>query len=269
MQEYPIYNHSPKGCPLAGFYADLGHTLTQSLGFYLNDIYNSIKTNKFIVNIDSTNMWVKYQTPNQPIIDYYKELFAVDLEFDLPLPITGITRDNWTIIKDTDFTDLNNILKKYFKMSAKQELLYSQITQNCNFIPEKTIGVHYRGTDKVHEVPLEDAKNYIVKINDIISTDETLRVFIETDQEQVRDLFIKTYKERCFFNTDIPVTSGNTGLHQMNCTNKYDLARYLEISVRMLAKCKYLFLGMSNVATFIGAHRNNPANVFQFINKYV
>lgn len=265
----PNYKLSPIGCPLAGFYADLGHTLTRSLGFYLNEIYSSIKTNNFLVDIDSTKMWVKYQC-TESIIDYYKEMFQVDVDYNLPLPVTGIMRDEWTVIKETNFTDLYNVLRKYFKLSDKQQALYQSVIQKYNFNSENTIGVFYRGTDKRNEVPLVMAEDYVNKVKKIIEKEPHLKIMIQTDQQQVKDLFTNTFKNQCFYIQELPHTADNIGIHQRSKEeiNKYNLATYLDLSVRMLAQCKHLVLGMSNVSTFIGAHRNNPLNVYQFTDKY-
>ena len=258
------YVFSPIGCPRAGFYADFGHRMTDNLRNYINEIYRITNTDEFVIKIDSSKMWNNYQEINKPIIDYYNELFQIDINFKLNLPLCGLMKDNWTDISIENFTDLNNLLKKYFKMSDKQEILYNDITQKYNFDPDNTIGVLYRGTDKYLEREPVGINLFIDKTKEILSYNSSLRIMIQTDQKQIKDMFMDIFPNNCFFIEELSHVSNNVVPHKHIDINKYHLAKHIEISVRMLSQCKFLICNYSNVTTFVGAYRNNTTNVFQF-----
>jgi hypothetical protein len=254
----------PDGCPFAGFYADLGHKIISPLVNFLNENYLLYK-NDFEVHIDGTNVWKNFKT-DIDTKNLYDELFKQDFDKKITLPYNGICADNWTILKNEDFTNMNSLLQKYFQLSDKQALLFDHILKKYSQDFNKTIGVHYRGTDKHKEVLLAPPTSYINLCENILITDPELSIMIQTDQKQVRDLFKQHFKSKCWFIEELPVTEDNVGLH-FNYSDKIALAKYMEIAVRLLARCKHLIVGTSNVATFIGAHRNCSKNIYQFNTK--
>jgi hypothetical protein len=258
------YHFKPNGHITAGFYADMGHSLTDNLKNYLNEIYNSNPDEEFIVKIDSSKLWRLYQPANGPLIDYYNELFQIDPDFHLKLPLKEKMKDGWTNISKIKFEEFNQLLRKYFKMSDKQQLLFEEIIKKYSIDPTNTLGILYRGTDKYTERAPVDVNVFLNKAKDILSLNPELRIMITTDQQQVRDLFVASFPDNCFFLEEMPYVTNNIVPHNHEHVDKYLLARYFEISIRILAQCKFLICSYSNSTTFIGAYRNNCTNVFQF-----
>lgn len=261
MKKIPF---KPEGCPYAGFYADLGIKILTPLIHLLNKSYVQYGEN-FEIEIDGSNAWKNFKD-NSLVNDLYKEMFRQDYNKKIILPYTGIHVDHWTVIKNENFTSFNALLQKYFLYSDKQTEIYNSIITKYKPNLNKTIGVHYRGTDKHTEVQLASPSSYINLCKKILQNNLDYNILIQTDQAQVRDLFKQRFKDKCWFIEELPVTETTQGLHY-SYSNKISLAKYMDIAVRILAKCKYLIVGTSNVATFIGAHRNNPRNVFQFNGK--
>jgi hypothetical protein len=258
------YNFIPDGRPKAGFYADFGHSLTDNLKVFLNKVFKECKNDDFIVKIDGAKLWRNYQIDNHSVIDYYKELFQIDYDFHLKLPLEGKLKDHWTNVPKENFESFNKLLKKYFKMSESQHELYEKIIKKYNFEPKNTIGILYRGTDKYTERKPAPLSLFINKTKELLSENPNSKIFIQTDQLQVKDEFVKAFPDNCFFIQELPQVANKVVPHKHDDIDKYMLAKHIEIAVRMLSQCKFLILSYSNVSTFIGAYRNDSKNVFQY-----
>jgi hypothetical protein len=262
-----IIDFIPNGCPRAGFYADLGHLLFTQLCRLTNKTYNELQTNNFSLKINSEKMWVNYQTPNQPPIDYYNMLFQRDDSVLLDLPLNWFDEDQWSVMVTWNYSELNKIAKKYLRPSDNQQNKLDNFIKKNNIDFNKTIGVLYRGTDKYTETDIPDPMLFVSKVESILNEHPDYKIFLQTDQQQVKDLFLQKFNEKCFFNEEIPTTTTLTAIHSLPNINKVSLVENIEISVRLLAMCEYLVMTYgtgSNVSLFASIYRNNPDNVFEF-----
>jgi hypothetical protein len=78
------------------------------------------------------------------------------------------------------------------------------------------------------------------------------KILIQTDQRQVRDHVHRRYGQRCLFITDMPVTTGNIGLHHLS--NQAKSREYSEQQLvamtESISYCPVLVTMTSNVGFF-------------------
>src|SRR5579872_4910028 len=194
-----------EGCSRAGFYAELGHKIVKPL---VDQIVRSFKHNEAPqFQLDFSQSWLNYQERDHASI--YDQIFKEDTSVQLILPYYGVKQDNWTLIPRSDFTCLNAVFRRYFSQSAPQVLLKDRLVEKYGITPSRTLAVCYRGTDKYKEVPLVDVKRYITLVDSIMSAHSDLnRILIQTDQRQVRDVLVDTFKTQAFYIDEMPVTDG-------------------------------------------------------------
>jgi hypothetical protein len=150
-------------------------------------------------------------------------------------------------------------------MSEMQIKYYNEIVNKYQIDFDNTIGVCYRGTDKRKEVVVADPSEYVECVKKIIKNNPTMRVMIQTDQTQARDLFLNSFGNKCFFIEEMTTTESDKAIHFVVPENKkLDLAKTLEVSVRILSKCKYVVNCCSNVAWAISGYRGNAIGMWQF-----
>ena len=78
---------------------------------------------------------------------------------------------------------------------------------------DKTICICFRGTDKHTEIATVSPLNFIQAAKSILEQNPDFKIFIQTDQSQVRKMMMAEFDTRAFFINEIPVTSGRTVMH--------------------------------------------------------
>lgn len=244
----------------AGFYNLLGRQV-----LVMKSIINYPKLLDFSIEIDGSQTWGLFK-PHENF-DLYSLLFKRDDTLSLNIPYIGPTMSkNNMLYKKLNLIALNSLLKKYYSMSDTQEKYFDELKSFHDFDPDNTIGVMYRGTDKMVEMTVADPQEYINLINEISKTNPKSKIFIQTDQSQVRDLFEKTFGNRCFYFPQVPVTHSNISVHHLiaNFENKLEYIQSLEIACRFLSICRHLIISSGNVGWAIAGYRGNANNLWQF-----
>lgn len=248
-----------------GFYAELTLAARGMLAFY--SLYFKKFTN-FNLNINCSKAWIDHTPPD--VTDLYPLLYKRDLksEFIEYSNFQNILKDNNAsnrVYKHLDFKQLNNLYKHHYCMSNTQQKKYDDIVKKYDLDYDNLIGVWYRGTDKNTELTLADPIKYLELAEKIISQDSKLKILIQSDQQQVVELFKNTFKDRCFFFNEMPTTAGTKGYHKIiKNEDKLEFYKTLDICTRILSNCKYLINHTGNVAFVIQVHRNNFENMWQF-----
>ncbi|WP_156815457.1 hypothetical protein [Pseudanabaena sp. PCC 6802] len=162
-------------------------------------------------------------------------------------------------------------MQKYFNLSSHILDIQSALIEKYKFDPAKIIAVVYRGTDKYQEVNLANPQLYLNKAEAILKQNTGFKVLIQTDQKQVRDLFIDRFGEQCLFFEEMSVTEGKIGLHLLDedCLglNKFEFGKTILAVTHLIAKCKFIVNHTGNMALWICLFRGNARNMFQFDRK--
>lgn len=164
-------------------------------------------------------------------------------------------------ITDEMVKNLLPVVKEYMTVKAEIRNSVEMFIEQNGLKDCQTVGVHVRGTDmhvtqKGHTLPPKYEK-ITEQIDSLIKQDNSIRIFLCTDEEKVVDVMKKQYGERivCFdeYRASADDTS-NKGLHKENKKTIRKHHRYLmgvEIlkDALMLSKCDYLICGISNVTS--------------------
>jgi hypothetical protein len=148
------------------------------------------------------------------------------------------------------------LLSTYFHPSDEVRDRARFFIEKYAISPDHTIAVCYRGTDKHTEITPTPLSQYFDYVDQEIAKTQNSRVLIQTDQLQVRDLFLARYKQNCSFINELPATSGNTVLHYTNLRgDPRDFAINLYAMTLALANTKQLITHTGNVGFFLSLHR--------------
>jgi len=108
--------------------------------------------------------------------------------------------------------------------------------------------------------PYED---YVSRVKNILTTNPSLRIYVQTDQYQFLEYFIKNFGTKIVFVEELPTTTSDIPIHKIFEGNKIQFGQYLLACVEIMAKCKYLVTHTGNLAFWTALRRGNFYNSFQ------
>jgi len=159
-------------------------------------------------------------------------------------------------------------LEHWFTPSKEVQHISLRLKAKYKINLEQTIAVVYRGTDKYTEVQVSDVQSYLDLARHLLKKHSDHRLVIQTDQLQVRDLFLQKFGERCVAFNEMPVNSGAIAVHSMNehelGMSKLDFAKtFLAVST-LLSKSHVLVNHTGNTGLWLSLYRGHTQNMFQF-----
>ncbi len=179
------------------------------------------------------------------------------------------------IYKDYSFIGYTPLINRYFSLNQEILAIQSQLIQKYDIDFSQLISICYRGTDKFSEVDLANPVSYIRITQKLLIQHPNYRVLIQTDQQQIRDMFMSNFAKQCFFIEEMPVTQDDVPLHanprllkQFGLDN-YQFAKLLLAVIHLLSQSQYIINHTGNVASWICLFRGNADRVFQFNQKGV
>ena len=167
--------------------------------------------------------------------------------------------------EDLHFKKLNAYISNYFNPSSLVENRIQQFFDKYRICPNKTIGVCYRGTDKVIEVAAISPLRYVSEVKKLLKKHSDFRVLVQTDQKQVRDYFLSEIGSAAFYIEEMPVTCSSSAMHiaTEKTISNFELGINLLAAVKILAQCKYLVSHTGNVSLWILLYRGSARNCCQ------
>jgi organic radical activating enzyme len=156
-------------------------------------------------------------------------------------------------------------VQKYFCPSKNVTNKIDYLTKKYNITPLKFIGVVYRGTDKITECRLPDENQYIQKIKQILAIEPDLNILLQTDEQQIYDMFKTEFGNKVVSFDEIPRSTDKTNVfHVKTITNKMDKIAYFEAAMRILSKCKHVLTNVfTSVTDLLIEFRGNTENVYK------
>ncbi len=162
-----------------------------------------------------------------------------------------------------NFSESTKVIQMYFELSNTCKAKANFFLKKYEIDFNKIITVCYRGTDKHIEISPTSINSYISHIDAFLSRDPTLRIFIQTDQKQVRDAFIERYPNNSFFIEEMPVTTSDVVMHKLIKENKELFAINLLAVTWIMSKSRFLITHTGNVAYWSILFRGNCEGVIQ------
>ena len=164
-----------------------------------------------------------------------------------------------------------NWLRQFFQtfMSPTEEVrrLAHQFEAKYRITNTPTIAVCYRGTDKHTEVTPTPIHRYFEEVDALLQKKIGSEVLIQTDQKQVRNLFLRRYGKICKYIEELPVTSGRRVLHQSPSLvgDRELFAKNLYAMCLAVSRAKVVVTHTGNVGLFLSLHALiNQNEVIQF-----
>ena len=159
-------------------------------------------------------------------------------------------------------------IRRWFLPSGPVLDLQRSLAAKYHFTGRGTIGFYYRGTDKATELTASPVDRYMETARALASRHRRHRIFIQTDQAQMRDRFMEEFGDRCFFVEEMPVTQGTIGFHLLP-DEELGLDRIhfgmLGMAVtRLLSECDVLVNCTGNMALWAALYRGNVKKMYQF-----
>jgi hypothetical protein len=162
---------------------------------------------------------------------------------------------------------LRRIIAVAFQPSFYVRFMMSQMISSSGIIPENTVAMVYRGTDKRHEVRLASINDYITLCRRILDQHPDYEVFIQTDQVQVRDTVLAAFPSARFF-CELPVTNGETAIHNLSIDEigmcREEFAQRIIAAALILSHCAYIINHTGNMGAWIALYRGASEGLYQF-----
>ncbi|MBL6459192.1 hypothetical protein JMJ55_28110 [Belnapia sp. T6] len=161
-------------------------------------------------------------------------------------------------------------MKRYFTPSSEVERIAAGLREKYRIVPERTLAVCYRGTDKDREVKPVDPAEYLAAGRHLLETVLFDRVYVQTDQQQVRDFLMNGFGDLAFFVEEMPVTSTtHAAIHRMNIEAKMGLdrtefGRRLVAAVSIMSSCAAVVTHTGKVGLRTSLEQGKADGLYQF-----
>lgn len=176
---------------------------------------------------------------------------------------------------ETEFQLAHNLFFKYFRIAKGINVEVDKVAQKFR---EKTLGVHYRGTDKMgDEASLVTKEDFIKQVNGFLNSNQEYNtIFIATDEEEFVNVVNKNFIEKpkyLIIVNDFRRSKTSQAIHKSeNVTVNDPLEKGKEamIDSLLLSRCDYVI----KTASFLSAWAKiwNPSleiyNVNNFYNPW-
>lgn len=228
-------------------------TLLHNSGFFSNcsALLFAIARSEFHpVDIDVANSFSHYSSPSKH--------FSWGACFEpAPPQISGLHR-KWrhsrvafrlphhSMYRLIDFNTTTSIINNYFRLSGTVRSRAAAIKSQLPAPPEKLIALCVRGTDKGAEVRQSSPSRYVRTARRLIRRNPGLRVWVQTDQAQLRDYLLKEIGPASFALEVLPTTQGKTVIHK---STQSDDKRQLAIDLLAIT---WLMSQAAGVVTYSG-----------------
>jgi hypothetical protein len=256
--------------------ADASLHLGWNSGFFSNNttalwsICDLLKQGLPVEKVEYRFCFSAYRSLAQPIYEYdlYPDYFTPDFTIDLPDPAFLSRVNHHGYYHDLEFGWLTPLLKRYFTPSERVRQILSQWREKYHFDPTRTIGVCYRGTDKGTEVRLAQPRKYLELARQLLQRHPDHRILIQTDQAQVRDLFVREFGSACWYLDEMPVTQGDDSLAHLSTAERgvdcYEFGLRILATTLLLSECDQLINHTGNLGLWIALFRGHHQGAWQF-----
>lgn len=260
-----VFNLVIKDTHKAGFWSVLGHSVFNGLRTHIRA--NPKIFTDFKLNITDTKTALRcYKDTDCSILS---ELYNFP-EFLSPSCINEVTSSTfkpWAhhSIYGKEFVNKNNFFVEFFKSTESQTKLMNNFIQQYDIQLEDTLGVYYRKTDKISEIHHMPDEEYLQTVKDIKNKLKVKRLWLLTDQQQIKDMFVSKFKNECFFVKELPFNSNNVSTHHSMTSggSKLDYIKNFDAVLKTISKCKYLINHTGNSACAIAMFRGSVENTWQ------
>lgn len=250
-----------------GFFACVFSALTSIVA-----AYNSCKILPKDINMDKCLSMSCEESQNLYNL-FFEEQDSIDVHASLS-PFSSFKQNRYVVplvfasrpFKEQNYNAISPIWNKYFTPNQRIRSLCDDLISKYKIDVNKTLGVYYRGTDKIKENCLPSHEEYINKVQLKVSEGSFERVFIQTDEEELKDLFLASV-DNSFCINELGFSSEGEGVHRelrrkgMGQTKN---SEYMLAVVYIFSQLHSLIVNTSHVSFAMCLYRNSVENVLQY-----
>ena len=159
------------------------------------------------------------------------------------------------------------LIKRYFQPSASVEETLCGWLEKYAIDLDKCATVCIRGTDKFLEVRPIDSSIYIRRVERVLEQGQIKRVLIQTDQEEIAQVFLKYFGGVCFCVEELPRTSGGMAMHLTPLIEgrRTQFARDILAIILLMSRSRYVITHTGNLGAWIALFRGHTDSMYQMI----
>ena len=167
-----------------------------------------------------------------------------------------------------NYERLNPVIDRFFRPSDRVLAARAELTRRYDIDPAKTIAVVYRGTDKSTEIKVASPEAFLAVTQQMLIANPGHRVWIQTDEWEVREIFVRAFADRCFYVQEMPVSTNGVVVHgQDDETLSMDRSEFgvLLVAINsLLAQADVVVNHTGNMALWLCLFRGHARGVWQF-----
>lgn len=170
-----------------------------------------------------------------------------------------------SIYKFLDYSVAGEIRDNYFQLSDKVHARVREIKESDLPVSiENVLVVCLRGTDKGTEVRQSPIGAYVHMARRIMEKHRNLRVWVQTDQAQIRDTLLEQLGPRSFSLDILPVTEDARVIHRSPAvSSKADFSRDLLAITWLMSRAHSVITYTGNVGYWIALFRGHGGRLHQ------
>jgi len=245
--------------PRAGLFSNCSVRLHWIVGYF-----NEHK--RLPAQVCSKRQFIQFQ--HNPEIDVAKILFSEreDLQITYRHPIDYVHTKQFTNYRLLPLQDLRPLLEKYFTIAPVVVEREAALIQQYGLDFAKTIGVRYRGNDKIKETKLAPYELFFQKAEELLQRHPGMRFLVQTDELEFRDEFCARFPNSVYFES-LPVIPRDPKVSvRPTADNRVSFAIELLSAIRCLAQTAHLISCSGNGEIWTVFFRGQAENVHQFLN---
>ena len=201
--------------------------------------------------------WYRFFRPAPP---------AIDAEYgSWRLSRVASRLPHHSVYRLLDYPTSNALVLNYFSPSEEIRQRAEEILSTMLPVPlEKILVLCIRGTDKQTEVRQTSLHRYVRKAKTALSRRKDLAVWVQSDQEQIRDYLLEKLGSRAFSVDVLPVTGDSTVIHRTTLVHdKNEFALNLLATTWLMSQASKVITYTGNVGYWIALFRGHSRGLIQ------
>ena len=163
-----------------------------------------------------------------------------------------------------DFKTATSILESYFRLSNTVRSRAAEIQRHLPAPSDKLVALCIRGTDKSSEVRQSRLERYVRLARRLIRNNPGVKVWIQTDQTQLKEELLSKIGPNSFALDVLPTTNGPAVIHKSGePQNMRQLAIDLVAITWLMSQAMHVITYSGNVGYWIVLFRGNHRRVHQ------
>lgn len=160
-------------------------------------------------------------------------------------------------------------IKKYFLFSDLVNYRVDALVKKYSINYDNTIAVHYRGTDKYMEVPIQPIEKFIDHVSELLNNNNQLKVLLQSDEQNILKKLSSAFPNISFFFDELPMSETGGSLHMGYggvCFDKFEYGINYLASIGIISRCKHIVTHVGNGAFWTALFRGSIENFSQIAN---